>query len=131
MPFAKDILLVMPQHRAAPLLKQLRSCGANVQWVTTRQAARQLLEAGEPVQLVLTDTILPDGDWRQVLDDVAESSTQAELIVCARQPNRHFYCEVIQNGAYDLIAEPYDPHHTRRVIDAAAARAEMRRLGAA
>jgi len=118
----------MPRSRALPLLRSLESCCADVSWVATHREFQQALRQEPDVEVVLTDVTLPDGDWREVL---AEVDSRAEVIVCVSKPERAFYCEVIQMGAYDVLSELEDPANLRNLLRAAAARHQMRRLSAA
>ncbi len=94
----------------------------------TREQMAQALRRDRDVQVVLTDVTLPDGDWRGVLEEV---NSTAEVIVCASHAERAFYCEVIQMGAYDVLTEPEDASNLAKLLRAAAARRQMRRLSAA
>jgi DNA-binding NtrC family response regulator len=98
-----------------------------VSWVATHGELQQALRQYPNVDVVLTDVTLPDGDWRAVLEAV---NCQAEVIVYVPQPERAFYCEVIQNGAYDVLSEPEDSANLSRLLRAAASRHQMRRLSA-
>ena len=120
-------LVVMPRPRVLPLLRCLEACSVEALWVATRRELQQALRQYPDVDVVLTDVTLPDGDWRGVLEEV---NCRAEVIVCVSQPERSFYCEVIQNGAYDVLSEPEDFTNLRRLLRAAASRHQMRRLSA-
>jgi len=63
-------LLVMARERRQPLLDALQSCGVEVLAVCDCNGAGRMLQTHPQVQVVLTDTKLPDGDWRVVLDSV-------------------------------------------------------------
>jgi hypothetical protein len=75
-------MLVMDGERRAPLLGVLESCGVEVLAVCDCSEARRLLETRPPVRVVVTDTSLPDGDWRRVLEIVEqELSPKIEVVV--------------------------------------------------
>ncbi len=121
-------LVVMQRPRALSLLRSLEACSANVAWVPTRKEFQRALRNAPDVEVVLTDVTLPDGDWREVLEEVR---SRAEVIVCVSKPERSFYCEVIQTGAYDVLSEPEDPANLRQLLRAASARRQMRLLSTA
>ena len=74
----------------------------------------------DPVQAVLTDVTLPDGDWSSLIDALWHSHVDAAVIVCARVANAGFWCEVLQHGAYDLLVEPFRREEVQRVVEGAA-----------
>jgi DNA-binding NtrC family response regulator len=76
-------LVVMAQERRLPLLDALESCGVEVLPVCDCNEARRMLEAQPPVQVVVTDTTLPDGDWRRVLEIVGQGRRKIEVVVCS------------------------------------------------
>ena len=76
-------LLVMAQGRCQPMLDALESCGIEVLPVCDCNEARRMLEAQPPVQVVVTDTTLPDGDWRRVLEIVEQGRRKIEVVVCS------------------------------------------------
>src|SRR5713226_6056907 len=65
-------MLIMARERRLPLLEALESCGIDVLPVCNCNEARCVLETQLQIQVVLTDTTLPDGDWREALDIVVE-----------------------------------------------------------
>src|SRR6266568_2140469 len=83
MPPKIKIVLVMAQERRLPLLDALESWGIEVLPVCDCNEARRMLEAQPPVHVVVTDTTLPDGDWRRVLEIVEQGSRKIEIVVCS------------------------------------------------
>ena len=77
-------MLVMARERRLPLLDVLESCSIEVLPVCDCNEAHQMLEAQPPVQVVVTDTALPDGDWRRVLEIVVQGCANIEVVVCSR-----------------------------------------------
>lgn len=124
-------LFVMPHERRLPLLEHLEARNVEVITACGCEEARRVLGTGPPVQVVLTDTTLPDGNWRTILEEIARSQANAELVVCARAVDASLCAEVFKRGAYDLLIEPYEKQEVNRVLQAAAARTYMRSLGGA
>jgi DNA-binding NtrC family response regulator len=122
------VLVVMARDRRLPLLLALEECGIDPVPADGRVEARRVLDSRYPIQVVLTDTALPDGTWMDVLDGVTQSGTKAEVVVCARVADAQLWSAVLERGAYDLMIEPYQPEEVRRIIEAAAARSYMRSL---
>ena len=101
-------LLVMPRVRRLTLLAHLENCSREVLVVSNCKEARGILETRPPVQVVLTDVTLPDGNWASVLEDVVQSRLNSAVIVCTGLADTRLWCEVLQRGAYDLLVEPYE-----------------------
>jgi DNA-binding NtrC family response regulator len=89
---------------------------------------RRMLEIQPQVQVVLTDAALPDGDWRGVLQIVAQAGTNVQVVVCSRLGDHKLWIDVLEQGAYDVLVEPYQHEEIRRIVEGAAARSYMRSL---
>ena len=121
-------MLIMARERRLPLLGAIESCGIEVVPVCDCNEARRMLEIQPPVRVVLTDEALPDGDWRGVLEIVAQACANIEVVVCSRLSDHKLWVDVVEQGAYDVLVEPYQHEEIRRIIEAAAARSYMRSL---
>jgi DNA-binding NtrC family response regulator len=77
-----------------------------------------MLEIQPQVQVVLTDAILLDGDWQGVLQIVAQAGANIEVIVSSRLGDPKLWIDVLEQGGYDVLAEPYGHHEEiRRVVE--------------
>ena len=121
-------MLIMAGERRLPLLAALESCGIDVLPVCDCNEGRQMLEIQPQVQVVLTDAALPDGDWRGVLQIVAQAGANIEVVVCSRLGDHKLWLDVLEQGGYDVLVEPYEHEEIRRIVEAAAARNYMRSL---
>lgn len=126
MPLKINVMLVMAPERSLALLEALESCGIDVLAVYDCREARRILETQPSVQVILTDTALPDGDWQQVLTVVAQGSTNIEVVVCSRLGDCMLWMDVLEQGGYDVLVEPYDREEIKRILGGAAARRDTR-----
>ena len=122
------VMLVMSRERRSSLLETLEASGIDVLPVCDCNEARRMLETQLQVQVVLTDRVLPDGDWRAVLEIVAQGRANAQVVVCSRLRDHTLLIDVLEEGAYDVLAEPYQHEEIRQVLEAAAARSYIRSL---
>jgi two-component system chemotaxis response regulator CheY len=122
MPAKIKAMLVMAPERSLPLLDALESCGIEVLPVCDCSEARRMLETEAPVQVVVTDTTLPDGDWRRVLEIVERGYPNIEVIVCSRLGDHTLWLDVLEQGGYDVLVEPFEHEEVRRIVEAAASR---------
>lgn len=120
------VMLVMAQHRHQPLLNALESCGIEVLPVYDCNQAQGLFEAQPLVQVAVTDAVLRDGDWRQVLEIVAHGRRKIEVVVCSRLGDAKLWLDVLDEGGYDVLVEPFEHEEVWRIVEAAAARSYMR-----
>ena len=116
------VLLVMSRERRLSLLETLEVSGIDALPACDCNEARRVLETQLQVQVVLTDRVLPDGDWRAVLEIVAQGRAYVQVVVCSRLGDHTLLIDVLEQGAYDVLVEPYQCEEVRRVLEAAAAR---------
>ena len=121
-------MLIMAQERRLPLLEALESCGIDVLLVCNCNEGRRMLEIQLQVQVVLTDAALPDGDWQGVLQIVAQAGVDIEVVVCSRLGDHKLWIDVLEQGAYDVLVEPFECEEVRRIVEAAADKSSMRSL---
>jgi hypothetical protein len=62
-----------------------------------------------------------------VLRDVAASGVPAEIVVCTTGPEQPLTLsfELLDHGAFGLMAEPYDPDQLQWLINAATSRGKV------
>lgn len=122
------VMLIMSRERRLPLLEAMESGGIDVLPVCDCNEARRMLETQPQVQVVLTDRALPDGDWRGVLEIVSQGRAKLEVVVCSRLGDHKLWIDALEQGAYDVLVEPYQYEEIQRIVEAAAARSYMRSL---
>jgi len=119
-------MLIMARERRLPLLGAIESCGIEVVPVCDCNEARRMLETQPMVQVVVTDARLHDGDWRRVLEIVVRGRRKIEVVVCSRLGDPKLWLDVLEQGGYDVLVEPFEHEEVRRIVKAAAARSYMR-----
>src|SRR5215472_76984 len=101
------------------LEKIFTDSGWKLHSVRSRSEARAFLD-GTPVGVVISERELPEGGWREMLDDLQERSEPPALVVTSRLADEMLWSEVLNMGGYDVLAEPLDREEVTRVISAAA-----------
>ena len=122
MPPKIKAMLVMAPQRRLPLLDVLESCGIELLLVCDCNEAHRMLGTQPPVQVVVTDTALPDGDWRRLLEIVVQACANIEVVVCSRLGDPNLWLDVLEQGGYDVLVEPFDHEEVRRTLEVAASR---------
>jgi DNA-binding response OmpR family regulator len=96
-----------------------RECGWTLGRVRTRSEARDFMNS-TPVRVVISERELPEGGWQEMLDDLMERAEPPSLLVTSRLADDSFWAEVLNMGAYDVLAQPLDSEEVLRVVSAAA-----------
>ena len=94
-----------PLHTLEPALQGL---SVKTSQVPSCREARRVLEGSNPPELIFTDTQLLDGSWMDVLRLAERAATPVNVIVVSRVVDVRFYVEVVEAGAFDYIAPPFE-----------------------
>jgi DNA-binding response OmpR family regulator len=100
--------------------------GWRLSQASTLGEARRFIDAA-PVWVVISERDLPDGGWREVLEDLALRPEPPSLIVTSRLADESLWAEVLNMGGFDVLAQPLDNEEVTRVIGAAARHFESER----
>lgn len=73
---------------------------------STQEAEKQLCEKPCP-QLVLSDTVLPDGNWMDVLDVAAKAIEPVNVIIVSAMPDTRLYLDTMDHGAFDFMTDSF------------------------
>jgi len=94
--------------------QQVRTCQAH-------QCAevRSLLKQAGPVDLVLTDVMLADGDWKDVIRLVNKGAKGTPVIVMSRVVSMKLYLDTQDAGAADFIVPPMAPRDLAYTLNTA------------
>ncbi len=92
-----------------------------------RKRALDSLEQNE-VQVVITESDLPRWNWRKVLSDLHRLSVPPQLVVTSRTADEYLWAEVLNVGAFDVLAQPLDREEVERVVAAASRHFEQQKL---
>ena len=71
---------------------------------------------------MIMDRDLPDGRWRDLLEAFKPMPVQPPLIVTSRLADEYLWAEVLNEGGYDVLAQPFEAEEVIRVISAATRR---------
>jgi len=89
--------------------------------------ALRMLEGPDPPELIFTDTQVLDGTWVDAIRLAEKAPTPVNVIVVSRSVDVHFYIEVIEAGAFDYIAPPFEASGLAHVTCCAAGNVLRRR----
>jgi DNA-binding NtrC family response regulator len=83
------------------------------------------LRSRDPVDIVITDLMLPDIDGFRVIEEAHSVDRNIFVIVITAYSSVESAVKAIRSGAYDFIPKPFEPEHIAIVVRRAA---ETRRL---
>jgi two-component system NtrC family sensor kinase len=94
------------------LADALRSAGFDVLLASDAAQARTLIQL-EPLDLLILDVLLPDGDGVEILAEVRETEVGKELAIMMLSTEAEVYDRVraIRSGADEYVGKPYDVNH--------------------
>lgn len=114
-----SMLLVSPLERDHIALKTILS---RSNWrlhsaFVRGEAVTLMRRESIPVVICVGDS--RDCTWKQLLDDAARIPGAPRVVVSSRLADDHLWAEVLQAGAYDFLAIPWEPREVLRVISLA------------
>lgn len=71
------------------------------------------------IPLVLCESDLGAGTWREFWEHAATLPDAPFLIVTSRLADEHLWAEALNLGAYDVLAKPFDPTEVIRTLSQA------------
>jgi two-component system response regulator PilR (NtrC family) len=122
----KRILVVDDERSMTDLLGiMLRKEGHQVLAASSRVAAADILAKG-PVDMVITDVRLPDGDGIEILRHVKAASPETSVIVMTAYGSTQSAVGAMKLGAHDYLIKPFDIDELKIVIRNAFEKQQLR-----
>jgi DNA-binding response OmpR family regulator len=81
------------------------------------EAQRRLKQT--QIGVVLCDSDLPDGNWKELLERVSGFPTPPLMIVTSTNTDSALWAQVLNLGAYDVLTKPFDRSEVIRIISLA------------
>jgi DNA-binding NtrC family response regulator len=70
----------------------------------------------DSVGIVVCESNLLPGTWKDVLEQVAAHPQPPLLIVTSRLADEYLWVDALHHGAYDVLRKPFDPDELSRVL---------------
>jgi DNA-binding NtrC family response regulator len=106
---------------ALRLSRMLHSLPLTVEHVENLQQAHAKLQQDD-YGVILTEAALPDGTWLDAIHLARQCPQELEVIVTDPQADARFWAEVLNLGAFDLLAQPFYEPEVRRILHNACSR---------
>jgi DNA-binding response OmpR family regulator len=111
-----SVLSVSPMPEDHLMLRHiLDSALWKVSAVATRRSAIERLRASA-VSVVICESVLEDGTWKDILEHNQACSYAPPLIVTSRLTNEYLWAEVLNLGGYDVLPKPFNDREVRHVL---------------
>ena len=120
-------LVVMSRERRSPLLDKLEPLTLTVLPPEDCREARALLQTRPPLEIVILDVSLMDGNWCDIFKFLVDYGISASVVVASEFADERLWSEVLWRGAYDLLVEPYEREEVQRVLEGALRALEAQR----
>ena len=85
---------------------------------SAKEAERQLCEMPCP-HLVLSDTVLPDGNWMDVLDVAAKAVEPVNVVIVSTTADTRLWLDVMDHGAFDFMTDAFTVPHFVHILKCA------------
>lgn len=112
------VLVSAEEPETVPLRRALDRRQFVVGWFPTCRAVLTYLREN-PVGVVISHTELPDGTWKDLLEELSQFTPPPSLIVFSRLADHRLWAEVLNLGAYDVLPAPVDRDEATRVCTGA------------
>ena len=66
--------------------------------------------------VLLTESILPDGSWLDALEIARENPGRMSLVVTDALADAGFWTDVLNQGGYDVLPQPFYGPEVRRIL---------------
>ena len=71
------------------------------------------------VGVIVCESHLPDGSWRDILSHIAELTEPSVVVVTSGAVGANFRAEVQGLGGYDVLSKPFQAEEVNRVVNGA------------
>lgn len=120
-PFVSALLVGDYAQNRSLMQEIFRDRGWRLYEAPDRKRALQCLERN-PIQAVLMRCEARDWPWKRAWRELQKLSRPPQLIVTSRTGDHALWSEVLNWGAYDVLAEPFQRDEVERVIASACRR---------
>ncbi|MFN7994451.1 MAG: response regulator [Bryobacteraceae bacterium] len=113
------VLLVSPFDEDHQVLQDILRHSKWEQYAArTRKEALKVLRK-ESIPVAICESELPDGDWKDLLNDLGGARKAPELVVTSRLADEVLWSEALHLGAYNVLTKPFDMQEVFHVVSLA------------
>jgi DNA-binding NtrC family response regulator len=117
---SQPTILIVDDQQIMLFLLETHLCQAGFSPVTATSGAQALaILAERPVDLIISDLIMPEMGGLQLMERVRELHPGIPIIVMTAHGSVEGAVEAMRKGAYDFLEKPYNPDDLRMTIQRA------------
>lgn len=126
--FGGRILSISPLPEDHINLKRIFGAGSSEEETSRTVSSADSLPAAlaalstDDYSVVICESNLGDGSWKDALDAIRRLASPPLLIVTSVHADEYLWAEALNLGAYDVLAKPFSPAEVTRVVDLACQR---------
>jgi DNA-binding NtrC family response regulator len=111
----KAVLSVGPNEKDRASLERIVRFNWTVVAAATVASALSVLRE-TPIPIVISDSEIASGTWRDLLDQISLLPDPPLLIVTSRLADERLWAEAVNLGAWDVLAKPLDTEEVIRIV---------------
>ena len=115
LPTSPVLIVSGEQDHRAQLAAHVFNFGLDPVCCETIADARVLAER-QPFSAAVSEDLLPDGDFRAVINEMRRHPAHSPVVVVSRRDDWDFYLSAVRMGAFDSVAFPPTPGELERVL---------------
>jgi DNA-binding NtrC family response regulator len=126
---SENLFAILIHNSSEPfeLLRQaLKDLSVETYSVATCKEAQQLITDCKP-HLIFAESCVADGSWVSILNMAEAEDVPLNVIVVGAVPDTRLYLSVMERGAFDFIAPPFEHEPLEFVVKSAARDIHRRR----
>jgi FixJ family two-component response regulator len=104
---------------SSPVLAELRRILAHSRWdlfEASSLAETFSLLRRQPLVVLISEAVLPDGGWQQLLRYTLRFPVPPPLVVVAGRADESLWMEVLNRGGYNLLSKPFQDQEVFQVL---------------
>lgn len=126
---SKRIFALLVHDRPEPfeaLKRTLKDLSVETYSIATCKEAERLISQCKP-HIIFTGSSVADGSWMSILNMAETADVPLSVIVVAAVPDTRLYLSVMERGAFDFVAPPFEHESLHFVVRSAVLDANRRR----
>ena len=126
---SENVFALLVHDRPEPfesLRQTLRKLSVETYSVNTCKEAAEIIGHCRP-HIIFTASAVGDGSWASLLDLAEAANVHLDVIVVAAAPDTQLYISVMERGAFDFVAPPFEVTPLQFVVRSAELDVRLRR----
>ena len=115
---AGSVILVSNRDLDASVAAGVEASGMEVRWVPSIASALDLLRAGADHAVLVTELALPDGNWRDLVEQVKNLENSVPIVLVSSAISAELWWDALESGIQDVLHAPLTAPLLRQLVQA-------------